>query len=64
MAVSPIVFFRQVRQEVSKVAWPSRKETAVTTVMVFLMVGLASLFFMVVDWVLSYGAGHLLGLGG
>ena len=40
---------RQVRQEVSKVVWPSRKETFVTTIMVFIMVVLASIFFLLVD---------------
>ncbi len=40
---------RQVKQEVSKVVTPSWKETWVTTLMVFIMVVLASLFFLVVD---------------
>lgn len=62
--VSPIQFFRQVRQEVTKVTWPSRKETGITTIMVFLMVGLASVFFMLVDWALSFASGQILGLGG
>ena len=50
---TPAQFIRQVRQEVSKVTWPSRKETTITTVMVFVMVVLASLFFLAVDWVLG-----------
>ena len=50
---TPAQFFRQVRQEASKVTWPSRKETTITTAMVFVMVVLASLFFLVVDWVLG-----------
>lgn len=62
--VAPLQFIRQVRQEVSKVTWPSRKETGVTTAMVFLMVGLASVFFMVVDWLLSLASASFLGLGG
>ncbi|HXV25655.1 MAG TPA: preprotein translocase subunit SecE [Alphaproteobacteria bacterium] len=50
---TPAQFFRQVRQEVSKVTWPTRKETTITTAMVFVMVLLASLFFLGVDWVLG-----------
>ena len=46
-------FFRQVRLEVSKVTWPTRKETMITTAMVFVMVVLASLFFLAVDWILG-----------
>ena len=62
--VSPADFIQQVRQEVSKVTWPTRKETMVTTGMVFLMVFLAALFFFVADWLLAGGIRLLLGLGG
>ena len=63
-SISPVEFLRQVRQEVGKVTWPSRRETVQTTAMVFLMVILASIFFFVVDlalgqiirFVLSFGA--------
>jgi len=60
---TPVQFIQQVRQEVSKVTWPSRKETVVTTAMVFVMVILAALFFFVVDLVLSRVVGWLLGIG-
>ena len=46
---TPVQFMRQVRQEVSKVVTPSGKETMVTTLMVFIMVALASVFFLLVD---------------
>jgi preprotein translocase subunit SecE len=46
---NPIEFFRQVRQEVSRVTWPTRKETMVTTAMVFVMVIVAAVFFFLVD---------------
>ncbi|MGE0666401.1 MAG: preprotein translocase subunit SecE [Sphingomonadales bacterium] len=46
---NPALFMKQVKTEVSKVVTPSRKETFVTTAMVFIMVVLASLFFLVVD---------------
>lgn len=43
--------------------WPTRRETAVTTVMVFVMVFLAAVFFFLADQVLSWGVGVLLGAG-
>jgi preprotein translocase subunit SecE len=60
---SPVEFFQQVRQEVSRVTWPSRKETVVTTAMVFVMVFIAAIFFFVVDQVFSAGVRLLFGLG-
>ena len=61
---SPGEFIRQVRQETAKVTWPTRKETGVTTIMVFIMVVIAAIFFLLVDQVLSFGVKTLLGLGG
>jgi preprotein translocase subunit SecE len=55
-------FYQQVRQEVSKVTWPSRKETTVTSAMVFVMVIVVSLFFLVVDYILGAGVSYVLGL--
>ena len=60
---SPGQFIREVRQETSKVTWPTRKETTVSTIMVFIMVFLAALFFFLIDQVLSWGVGIILGLG-
>ena len=62
--VTPAQYVRQVRQEVSKVSWPSRKETGIGTLMVFIMVFLAAVFFFVVDLGLSWGVQMILGLGG
>ena len=56
-------FIQQVRQEVSRVTWPSRKETMVTTAMVFVMVFIAAAFFFLVDQVFSAGVRLLFGLG-
>ena len=61
---NPFEFLQQVRTEVSKVTWPTRRETAITTVMVFIMVMLASIFFLFADWVLSYLVRLVLGIGG
>jgi len=60
---SPLEFLRQVRQEVSRVTWPSRKETTVTTAMVFAMVIIAAGFFFLVDEVLARGVQFVLGIG-
>ena len=57
-------FVREVRQETSKVTWPTRKETTITTVMVFLMVFFAAIFFWVVDLGLGSVVRLVLGLGG
>lgn len=62
--VNPGQFIREVRREVSKVTWPSRKETMVTTAMVFIMVFLTAMFFFLVDQVLALGVRLILGLGG
>ncbi|MFT6510073.1 MAG: preprotein translocase subunit SecE [Parvibaculaceae bacterium] len=59
---SPSKFVREVRSEANKVSWPTRRETAITTVMVFIMVFLAAVFFFVADQILSWGVSFLLGL--
>jgi preprotein translocase subunit SecE len=56
-------FIHQVRQEVARVTWPNRKETMVTTAMVFAMVFVAAAFFFLVDQVFSAGVRSLFGLG-
>ena len=56
-------FVQQVRQELSRVTWPTRKETLVTTAMVFVMVFIAAAFFFVVDQALSHGVRLVFGLG-
>ena len=62
--VSPMQFFQEVRREASKVTWPSWKETWLTTMMVFIMVGLTMVFFFVVDTALAYGERLLIGAAG
>lgn len=59
---SPGEFIRQVRQETAKVTWPSRRELGVSTVMVFIMVFIAALFFLGVDQILSMAVQFILGL--
>ena len=60
---NPITFIQEVRQEVSKVTWPSWKEVWITTLMVLIMVALASVFFLLVDQALSYVVRLVLGVG-
>ena len=62
--VHPVLFLRQVRQEVGKVVWPTRKETMMSTMMVVLFSVCATLFFFVVDLVIAYIMKLILGLGG
>ena len=51
------------REETHKVTWPSRKETVITTVMVFVMVAIASIFFLVADQVIRIVVTFVLGIG-
>jgi preprotein translocase subunit SecE len=61
--VNPVEFLHEVRQEVAKVTWPSRRETVISTGMVFVMVVFAAIFFFLVDEVLSLGVRSIFGLG-
>ncbi len=60
---NPFQFAQEVRQETSKVTWPTRKETWVTTIAVLIMVTLSALFFMVADQLLGYLVSLLLTIG-
>ena len=62
--VSPFKFLQEVRAETDKVTWPSRRETAITTAMVFVMVAIASVFFLVADQVIRIAVTFVLGIGG
>jgi preprotein translocase subunit SecE len=53
--INPFQFVQQVRTEAAKVTWPTRRETAITTLMVFAMVALATLFFFAADQIMSWG---------
>lgn len=59
---NPFTFLQQVRAEVSKVVWPTRRETVISTVMVFVFAALAAVFFLAVDGVLGWGVRTLLGI--
>ena len=60
---NPAEFIQEVRDEAKKVTWPTRKETMITTGMVLLMAFVASLFFLLVDQVISVALRIVLGFG-
>ena len=64
MAVDPAKFVREVRTEMARVTWPSRKETLVTTGLVLAMAALATVFFFVADQIIGIGVRALFGAGG
>ncbi|MEM6374749.1 MAG: preprotein translocase subunit SecE [Pseudomonadota bacterium] len=61
---NPIQFIQQVRAEVAKVVWPTRREVTLTTIMVFIMAALTAVFFALVDLLIRSGLEGLLGLFG
>ena len=61
--VGPIQFYNETMREMKKVTWPTVKETWLTTVRVFIMVGLTVVFFFFVDTVLAWGERLLIGAG-
>ncbi|MFP7572338.1 preprotein translocase subunit SecE [Marivita sp. S2033] len=61
---NPLQFIQQVRAEVSKIVWPTRREVLLTTVMVFIMAALTAVFFAMVDILIRSGLQGLLNLFG
>ena len=57
---NPLQFIQQVRAEVAKITWPTRRETGLTTVMVMIMATLFATFFFLVDLATGYGLELLL----
>ncbi len=60
--ISPFKFMQEVRAEAAKVTWPTRKETTVTTIMVFVMVFVASIFFLLSDQLMRVAVSFVLGI--
>lgn len=58
--VNPVLFLRQVRQEINKVSWPTQRETLVTSMMVFIISVIAALFFLAVDGLIASTIGMIL----
>jgi preprotein translocase subunit SecE len=61
---SPFKFFQEVRAEAEKVTWPTRRETFITTIMVFIMVALAAVLFLVADQIIRITITFILGAAG
>ena len=61
--ISPIQFFRQVKQEIKKVTWPTRKEVMQTSIMVIILVEIAATFFFFVDQIFGWVVKLIFGLG-
>lgn len=57
----PLAFFRQVRAEMARVTWPTRKETVVSTIMVFIMVAISAVFLFLADQVIAFFIQLILG---
>ena len=62
--INPVEFVEQVRRETAKVTWPSRRETGISTAMVFVFVILTAIFFFLVDQALAVVVRLVLRLGG
>lgn len=61
---NPLQFLQQVRSEVGKVVWPSRREVMLTTIMVFIMAALTAVFFALIDMAIRLGLQAILGMVG
>lgn len=62
MAANPFKFIEEVRSETAKVTWPTRRETVISTIMVLIMVVIASIFFFTVDQIFSLGFDLIFGI--
>ena len=60
----PVKYVQEVKNEMDKVTWPSRRETTVTSIMVLIYVFIAAIFFLLSDQLLSWVVGLILGIGG
>ena len=61
--INPITFFNQVKSEARKITWPSRKETTVSTISVFIMVFIASVFLYFADQIIAIIIRFIMGFG-
>ncbi len=62
MTINPVEFLREVRAEVARVTWPTRRETMITTSMVFIFVVIAAIFFLLADKIIGFSVRTLLGI--
>ena len=62
--ISPFKFLQEVRAEGQKVTWPTRRETMITTLMVFIMTGAAAIFFLISDQIMRFVVTFIIGWSG
>jgi preprotein translocase subunit SecE len=60
--ISPFKFLQEVRDETDKVTWPTRRETVITTIMVFIMVAISSVFFLIADQIIRLFVTFVIGI--
>ena len=61
--MKPLRFLQEVRKEGGKVTWPSSRETLTGSIMVVIMVAIASVFFLIIDQIFSFGLDKVIGIG-
>ncbi len=61
--INPIQFLRQVKQEVKKVSWPTKKDVTHTATIVIILVAIAATFFFFIDQIIGWLMKLILGLG-
>ena len=54
-SANPVKFIQEVRAEIAKVVWPTRREVVLTTIMVFIMAALTAVFFFLIDLLIRTG---------
>jgi len=64
MALNPVEYFRQVKTEMKKVTWPTRQETTVSVIAVFIMVTICATFLFLADQIIAFVIRMILGFGG
>lgn len=61
MAANPVMFLKNVSQEIKKITWPSKRETVISMIMVFIMVTFVAIFLFIVDQIAGFGIKQILG---
>ena len=61
--MKPLRFLQEVRREGGKVTWPSSRETLTGSIMVVIMVAIASVFFLIIDQIFRFGLDKVIGIG-
>ena len=62
--LNPVAYYKQVKSEMQKVTWPTRKETTISVIAVFVMVTLSAVFLFMADQIIAFVVRMILGFGG